>query len=192
MLSGWFAPTGHDGPYDPHRRGVPHRSDEERPHDDVILLDCFGVHVVRPTLVDRLVARLTADRLDRALVAGVAPESQLVLALHARRIATESSRRRLADVLARLLEAGQEWDRTRSPGPAIAVLPRVWAARDDLAALEQALLAPAPLSARGIATVRRLLRDGEGPLYRYEATGDVGAMARDALRTLEPTFDWSV
>ena len=47
-----------------------------------------------------------------------------------------------------------------------------------------------PVSARGVALVRLLLRDGSGPLFRYESREDLAAQVRRAVDALDPGRDW--
>ena len=189
--------TPHDNstPRPARRRGVapaataPARSRRRRRHQ-VLQADCLGVFVCDVTLRERIGSRLLADRLDRTLAAGIEPETDVLLALRAQRIACASARRELAATLRRIVDAACTTAPSPFASPCMAVLPRVVAARRDIEALIAALLAPAPLSAHGVARVRLLLRDGGGPLYRYEARGDLGAQVRAATAALDPTLDW--
>jgi hypothetical protein len=51
------------------------------------------------------------------------------------------------------------------------------------------LLAPGPVSVRGVAQVRLLLIDGNGPLYHREATDDLCVQVQRALDALDPFCD---
>jgi hypothetical protein len=72
----------------------------------------------------------------------------------------------------------------------MAVLARVREARPELEDLVDHLLAPVPVSARGMALVRQLLRDGSGPLFRYESQGDLRRQVSCASAALEPAEGW--
>jgi hypothetical protein len=74
----------------------------------------------------------------------------------------------------------------------MAVLARVRATRPELEALLDRLLVPAPVSARGMALVRLLMRDGSGPLFRYESREDLSLQVRRATDALDPGPDWPV
>jgi hypothetical protein len=155
----------------------------------VLLVDDAGIYVRRVTWRQRLQARLHADSLDRELAAGVPPESDVLVAVRAGRLARGRTRENLARCVERLLDASRTYGdhRTRR---SIAVLPRIACARADLEALVELLRAPAPLSARGVAHVSLLLRDGSGPMYRYESTADLGALVRRIAAELDPSQDW--
>lgn len=173
-------------------RRAERRASDQRRHV-VVLLDADGVCARRTTLRERISARLHAPSLDRRLAAGAAPESDVLLALRARRLARIESRRELALSVMRLLAAAEP--RRRSPllpfePQPMAVMPRVVAAHDDLERLVTSLLAPAPVSARGVAAVSLLLSDGSGPLYRAESTDDLGALVRRTIVALDPVQGW--
>ena len=156
----------------------------------VVLLHPDGVSTRRATRRERLLARLRVTRLDERLAAGEAPESDPLLALRAQRLARIGSRRELALSVLRLL-AECEPRRSKLPAPpSLALTPRVAAAHDDLEQLVSSLLAPAPVSARGLAAASCLLRDGSGPLYRSECTEDLGVLVRRTIDALDPSSDW--
>lgn len=198
MPNGWYPQEPRrDAP----RAGGPHGSPASAPparghrrtHGPAVLqVDCFGLYVRHASVLQRLECHLLGDRLDRTLAAGIAPESDVLLALRAQRLACLTSRRELARCLQRILDAAAEPSHGLNPHASMAVLSRVTKHRVDLEALRDQLLAPVPLSACGVAQVRLLLRDGTGPLYRYESRTDLGALVRRVTAALEPTLDWSV
>jgi hypothetical protein len=110
--------------------------------------------------------------LDRWLAAGADPSAKDELALRARNLTTARSRKRLADALAGVLRsAGKE-----RPGFTAAVRPRAEDVLETVAAIasiERRLRASGPVAARGVAQIRLLLIDGDGPLYQ---PGDPGAL----------------
>jgi len=156
----------------------------------VLLVDCTGVYVERVTLLHRLECHLLADRLDRNLAVGLDPESDVLLALRAERLARFSTRRDLAARLQRLLHDAAEPQLGLTRAPSLAVLSRVTTARAEIESLVEHLLAPVPVPARGVALVQLLLRDGTGPLFRYESRADLAAQVRQATDALEPGRDW--
>lgn len=157
----------------------------------VVLLHPDGVSTRRATWGERFQARLRVTRLDERLAAGEAPESDPLLALRAQRLARIGSRRDLALSVLRLLAECEPRRSTLSAGPPpLAVVPRVAAAHDDFEQLVSSLLAPAPVSARGLAAASCLLRDGSGPLYRTDSTEDLGALVRRTIDALDPSSDW--
>jgi len=169
---------------------VPARRQRRSQGPEVIQVDCFGLYVEHVTIVQRLESHLLGDRLDRTLAAGVAPETDVLLALRAQRLACTTSRRDLAHSIQRLLDAAAEPAHGFNAHASMAILSRVTECRRDLEALIDHLLAPAPLSARGVALVRLLLRDGTGPLYRYESRADLGILVRRVTAALDPSVDW--
>ena len=68
----------------------------------------------------------------------------------------------------------------------MAVLSRVREAQPELEDLIDRLLAPVPVPARGVALVRLLLRDGAGPLFRYESEADLCQQVRLRERRARP------
>jgi hypothetical protein len=156
----------------------------------VLQADRTGVYAAPVTLRHRLESHLLADRLDRSLAAGTPPESDVLLALRAERLARPSTREELAAAVQRLVREATEPQHGFSRAPSLAVLSRVARARSELESLVEQLLAPVPVSARGVALVEILLRDGTGPLFRYESTADLALQVRRAGDALEPGRDW--
>jgi hypothetical protein len=150
----------------------------------LLLLDAAGSPVVstaRPW--DRLLARLCAFRLDRALADGASPEASVELALRARLLARPRHRRDLACAVSRVLA-------TTRQAP-VAGRPRVPVCRDRVQDCENELMeligrlqAAGPVSVRGIAKADMLLADASGPLYRRASTDDLRARVRDAADAL--------
>lgn len=193
MPAGWSPPPPRDP--QPARRSRSARAEarqrsaaDHRP--GVLQLDHEGVWVAYPTLLERLESHVLGDRLDRTLAAGVRPECDVLLALRAQRLACIGTRRELAMSVQRLIDASQQTSRTLSPVASMAVLSRVATTRPELESLVEHLVAPVPVSARGVALVRLMLRDGSGPLYRFESKGDLAAMVRSTIAALDPTRDW--
>jgi hypothetical protein len=130
-------------------------------------------HVSSPRWWSQFAARLRRGTLDAALADGADPSASPALAVRAAALTAAGSRRDLAQRLDRLGSPGQPPSRMRLAPPRRSVAanaPALW----ELAAL---LRAPAPLRARGLAMLTRLLTDGAGPLYRH---GEAAALA-DAL-----------
>jgi hypothetical protein len=120
---------------------------------------------------DRLVVRMRAGHLDRAMARGAPVESTPALALRARRLTALRDRRTKAATYRRLLcEAGE--DASRSYARITPRRRRVLAAGAAIARLADALAQPGPVAARGAAEASLLLTDGTGPLYNsgYEAS----------------------
>jgi len=101
-------------------------------------------------------------------------------------LTTERSRRRVANALAGVLRSA----RRRNPAFTAAVRPRpeeVLEAGAMIAVLERRLRRPEPVAAQGVALVRLLLVDGNGPLYR---ASDPGALI-DCLRAAAAALDYA-
>src|SRR4051812_27149283 len=150
----------------------------------VALLDRpYGGAVLRPVRVgDRVGARLRSAALDRALVRGAAPESDVALTLHARRLIAPRMRHRLAHTLQGVVAMTRRppLPPARPPGAQVA------GAGADLLALAERLRRPDPVDARGVALVRMLLRDGGGPLHLDRGAGRLSAAAHAAAAALDP------
>jgi hypothetical protein len=195
MPNGWYPrEPRRDAEDGPHRDlpvpVVPARGHRRAHGPEVLQIDCFGVYVAHASVLQRLECHLLGDRLDRTLAAGIAPETDVLLALRAQRLACTTSRRELARSLLRILDAAAEPATGLNPHASMAILPRVTEHRRDIESLVDHLLAPVPLAARGVALVRLLLRDGTGPLYRYESKADLGEMVRRVTSALDPVVDW--
>lgn len=156
----------------------------------VVELAPGGVRARTATRRERVASHVFGERLDRQLAAGAAPEGSPELSLRARQLACPASRRMLATTLVRLLRSADEPLSSFGPPRSRVALDRVSAARPQLEALVQHLIAPVPVSARGVALVRLLVSDGTGPLYRGESHSDLDALLAAATRALQPTEDW--
>jgi hypothetical protein len=145
--------------------------------------------VARPArLRERLAARWRAGSLERELARGASPATAAALALRAQWLIGPAARDALARRLLRVLGDA----RRGHPWPGTKVRPRrraVAAAAQEMDLVAARLLAPGPVSARGVARVRLLLSDGCGPLY-FDGSGvDLRAAMARALEDLEPRRD---
>jgi hypothetical protein len=138
----------------------------------VIVLEAgsVGLADVCPGPWPRLKARLAADRLDRELASGAAPESSVLLAVHAQRIVDPTACSTLARSVRKVIERAKGIERTGRRRPALSAqlpisTPSVSAVAGALRAVADRLDKAGPVRARGVAEVRALLRDGAGPLY---------------------------
>jgi len=136
------------------------------PQEDVV--------VAWPPVGALLLARLTPHRWDRMLAAGAFPTPGSALAVHAARITSVRERESIARVLRRCLT---------DPGVPVLCSRVAYHARNVRAAesviddITLRLHSPRPVSAVGVARLRRVLVDGLGPLYAG-GRGDL----RDVLR----------
>lgn len=190
MPSGWSPipeQPSHDG------AARPHAVHESVGNGRVVIqIDADGVWARRVTLRERVESHVFGDRLDRALAAGVPPETDPLLALRATQIASPKSRRELAALVRRLLTTATAGDESPFKARSMAILPRVKKAQREFEALAAHLEAPVPLPARGMAAVKLLLRDGAGPLYRYESRQSLARLVHDITDLLDPSVDWSL
>jgi hypothetical protein len=119
----------------------------------------------RSQLAARLRARLHAPSLDRELASGIAPWRSPLHAARALALTGERNRRGLARSLERLIEHAQ---RPRGQYRGAVVEPcreQVIDALPMLLGIAGRLRSADPIDARGIARLRILLSDGNGPCY---------------------------
>jgi hypothetical protein len=142
-----------------------------------------AVFTQRIRIRDRLRARLGAFRLDRAIAAGAAPDTDAALTLRAEKLLDERTRRQLGSAL---WKASTQVD-PRPIGTRVSPSRRALLdASDLLNRLALRLLAPAPVEARGVAHARLLLSDGSGPLFWSRRSAQLRERAWRALEELEP------
>jgi hypothetical protein len=136
-------------------------------------------HTVRTR--DRLRARLSAWRLDRALARGARPDSTAALSLRARRLIGRDVRQALARELREL--PGDAVHPRHRLDPTVPICRRgVLHATGLLEELAARLEGSEPVDACGIAQVKALLRSGESPLF--DPNG-----ANEFVRALQTTID---
>ena len=164
------------------------RSDARRAVPCVVETGPWGVEAREATWRERILVRILAGRLDRQLAAGRSPESHPLLSLRAQRLARPDTRLALARALGRVLHEASSPLRRRQPP--LADLYAVREVERDLVELVDQLVAPAPVSARGVALVHEMLVDGSGPLYMRHSPRDLGEMIRTATLALDPVADW--
>jgi hypothetical protein len=126
---------------------------------------------------------LRGAELDHRLAAGEDPSASDELALRARRLTTARSRTRVASGLAGVVRSAGNG----RPVFTAAVRPRsedVHELGALISSIERRLRAPGPVAAQGVAIVRLLLIDGNGPLYRPSDPSALGACLRAAAAAL--------
>src|SRR3954454_3722342 len=144
--------------------------------------DAFGRTAAwRPSIVARVVARLRADKFDLQLAVGVPAPAGSALAVHQARLTSTAER----EAIARSLRVAVRDSHTGAVfSSRIPVHPRNIAAAEELIdAITLRLHSPRPVSARGMARLRRVLSDGSGPLYWY-GEGDLDGRLGAALAAL--------
>ena len=163
-------------------------TDVRRTRPVVVETGPWGVEAREATWRERILARLLARRLDQQLAAGRSPESSPLLSLRAQRLARPATRMALARAISRILrEATTPLRRNQAP---LVDLHSVREVERDLVGLVDQLVAPAPVSARGVALVHELLVDGSGPLYLRHSQRELSAVIRTATLALDPDADW--
>lgn len=126
-----------------------------------------------PALLVRLRARARADRLERRLFDGERVAGDAVLAARAWQLTRPRACVRLAVALDAVLGEAAGEEPCGRDGAAVPVRrAAVAVARDELVRAGARLRAPRPVQPRGVAMLRRLLRDGNGPLYAPGPEGD--------------------
>jgi len=140
----------------------------------------------RPALSARARAWLRQDALERRLLDGEALTAPTGddLAARAWQLTRPRARARMTRTLTGvLLEAGEPAARR---GAAVPVRrSEVEVARDEIARVVARLRDPRPVRARGMAMLRRLLTDGDGPLYAPNAEDELWRRVRRASIALD-------
>jgi hypothetical protein len=130
-----------------------------------------------------VVARLRARALDRDLASGMLPWRSAPHAARSRQLTTERSRRKLARELERLIDDGGH-----RPNPYTATVPpcreQVREALPLLLSAASILRGRKPVDARGVAQLRRLLRDGGGPSFVRSRPDALAVVVDQALTWL--------
>lgn len=149
---------------------------------NVLVIGPAGLRSVRVRLVDRVMVRHRAARLDRQLADGVEPESGVWLAWRARLLVRPPQVNKLAKALKWAVMTSEASPRVPIRAPIRRDAVRL--ARGELLTLADRLLEPGPLGVQGVARARMLLRDGAGPLYTAGRGRDLGVELREATSAL--------
>ena len=149
----------------------------------LVLEDGFGgMSAVTPSWRDRLAARTSAERLDRALAAGASPDSSARLALRARHLTSTANRRGLERSVRRIIGRCQQPDVPGVPVPsahrAIVATAETWGRLADR------LGRSGPVSVCGVAQASVLLSDAWGPATRGCSPAELGSELREAIEAL--------
>lgn len=131
----------------------------------------------------RLLAWLWQGALDARLVDGARPDHGDRLAARAWQVTRPRARRRLSRALEAVLrDAGNPCGRGTAAVPVHRE--QVEAAGDEIARVVERLQDPRPVRARGMVLLRRLLVDGNGPLYASGAGDELWQALRRAAIAL--------
>ncbi|WP_231992064.1 hypothetical protein [Mycobacterium sp. ACS4331] len=131
---------------------------------------------------DRLMVRLFAGRFDETLAFGCTVAPGTALSLHAARLTSDRERCVVVRTLRRVSVQARQSRPVQSATVAVHRA-NVIAAEDAIDAVVQRLRSPLPVSAMGMARLRRLLTDGTGPMYAG-GRGDLDGRLRAALSEL--------
>ena len=138
---------------------------------------------------DRAMAHIRASALDSALADGASPDGTVRLALRAQRLTGMRERRAMARAIRHLVDdAGDPVARRRRPIPAR--WERVRATAAEFETVAGRLASQAPVSARGVAQVSMLLRDGYGPLYSPSKPDALATRVHQAAAALDVPGTW--
>jgi hypothetical protein len=153
-----------------------------------IVLLTTGLELSSPTVMqcgarERAMAYLSATRLDRALAAGLSPDSSATASLRARTLIGIGTRRELSEGLRHLVTAARTPVLTVTPVPLCRR--KIVDAEEMLGHLAEHLSAPGPVDVRGVAQIRLLLTDGCSPLYGDPLADDLRPALRAAAEALE-------
>jgi hypothetical protein len=142
------------------------------------------VIVRRARAGSRLRAHLCARRLDRALAAGIPPDSRADLSVRAHGLIGSRERLALARALRRLIADAEPTARPLRFSVPICRR-KVRRSRQALVDLVDRLLGDEPVDARGLAQIRLLLSDGAGPLYMHPHADDLEPALAGAVAALD-------
>jgi hypothetical protein len=147
-----------------------------------------GLELSSPTIIhcgarERAIAHLSATRLDRALAAGLCPDSSTLASLRARTLIGISTRRTLAQGLRHLVTAARTPVLTMTPVPLCRR--KIVDAEEMLGHLAERLSAAGPVDVRGVAQIRLLLHDGRSPVYGDPLADDLRPALHAATEALE-------
>jgi hypothetical protein len=135
----------------------------------------------RASVVARVIARLRADKLDHLLAVGVPASAGSALAAHQARLMSTAEREAIARSLRHAVRDAHTGAVFSSRIPLNAR--NIAAAEELIDAITLRLHSPRPVSARGMARLRRVLSDGSGPFYWY-GKGDLRGRLGAALAAL--------
>jgi hypothetical protein len=137
----------------------------------------------RRRLRTRLSAHLCARNLDRALAAGVSPDSSAALSLRAHALIGSQSRDKLARSIRMLIADARRPLGPLAPGVPVC-RPKVLRASGSFDELADRLAREAPVDAGGMAEVALLIAAASGPLFDHPAD-ELEATVRRVMQALE-------
>lgn len=141
----------------------------------------------RSRALTRVATRVHARALDRALAAGVSPDSSAALSMRAQALIGRASRARLARTIRGLLEDARHPLNPLTPHVPLCRRKIMRSAR-TLEKLATRLLGDDPVDVRGVAQIRVLLVADARVLYDHPAADDLEPALQEALRALDFGF----
>ena len=136
----------------------------------------------RASLSALLIARLYAGKFDRMLAVGAVPTDGSALSVHEFRLTSVPERESIARTLRRAVDDAENQNASLSSRIPLHT-PNIKAAEDIIDKITLRLHSPRPVNARGMARLRQVLADGNGPFYRY-GRGDLNGRLGAALAAL--------
>jgi len=139
----------------------------------------------RSRALTRLSTHVRTRALDRALAAGVSPDSSAALSLRAQMLIGHASRAGLARMIRRLVNDARQPRTPFTPHVPLCRRKIIRSAR-TLEELATRLLDDGPVDARGVAQIRLLLIGDRGALYDWPRADDLEPALQEAIRSLDP------
>ena len=137
---------------------------------------------VQASLIARIIAWVRAGTFDDLLAVGVPAPAGSALAVHQARLTSTAEREAVARSLRHAVHEAHAGATPLSPRMPVHAN-NIAAAEDLIDRITLRLHSPRPVSARGMARLRRVLSDGCGPLYQYGG-GDLSGRLGAALAEL--------
>jgi hypothetical protein len=139
----------------------------------------------RPTLEDRLIARVLAPWLDHELARGLGTSLSEAHAARAKQLTTKRTRRALAVSLDRLVDRAQNPRRGFLTGVVAPCPEQVLEAMPLILSIRSRLRSTEPLNAEAVARLKELVSDRAGPCYVRREPDALTAALRDVSRSLD-------
>jgi len=138
----------------------------------------------RPTLEDRVIARMLAPWLDREIARGFAPTLSEAHAARANQLAGKHTRHAVARALDRLIDRAEQPRRAFLNPVVPPCRAEVREAMPLILSIRTRLHCEQPLDPQAIALLKTLLSDYNGPCYKTEAPGALAAALQRVLEAL--------
>jgi hypothetical protein len=133
----------------------------------------------------RLVVLLRSRRLDRALAAGVSPDSSAALSVRAHALIGATARAHLARWIRRVTKDARHPLHPLTPHVPLCRAKIIRSAK-TLEKLAQLLVSHDPVDVRGVAQFRLLLIGDRGALFDRPGASDLEPALQEAMQALEP------